>query len=126
MDARRSAADFHSLGASFLGDMLGFGVSAVALGAVSASWSGVAIAATVLAASGLLIDFGMRVSAPQQDTLWTLAALLWFIIGVPLAAYVAPDYSVHGLGAYVLVFIIVTGCEVLLSRASPWRTRWQR
>ena len=126
MSPRRRAADFHSVGLTLLGDLLGFDVAAVALGTISASWVGVIEAAAILAASGLVIDLGMRGSAHRNDVLWTVAALLWFIVGVPIAAYLAPDYSVDGFGAWVAVIVIVTVCEIVVSRASPWRTRWQR
>jgi hypothetical protein len=126
VDVCRRAPDLHSVGLTFIGDLLGFGVAAAALGAVSATWVGVIGAAAILAASGFVIDLGFRRSARRHDGLWTLAALLWFVVGVPIAAYFAPGYSPHGFGSWVAVILIVTACEVVVSRASPWRTRWQR
>ena len=126
MYAQRFVPGLHSVALSFLGGAFGLWLASAVLGAVTGSWIGILAAAGILTATGFVVDFGLRVSARQQDVLWTVASLLWFIIGVPVAAYLAPGYSLRGLGTNAMVIFIVTASEVVVGRASPWRTRWRR
>jgi len=123
--SRRFSPNVHAVAVTFAGALLGFGVAVAALGAVSGSWTGILSAAAILTATGAIVDIGVRVPGHSHDVLWLVASLLWFVVGVPIAAYLAPDYTVLGFGANVLVIVIVTVCEVSASRASPWRTRWE-
>ncbi len=123
--SRRFSPRIHSVAVTFAGDLLGFGVAASALGAVSGSWSGILSAAAILTATEGIIDVGIRGSGHSHDVLWLVAALLCLVVGVPVAAFLAPNYAVHGFGVNVLVIVIVGVCEVSVGRASPWRTRWE-
>jgi hypothetical protein len=48
-----------------------------------------------------------------------------FLVQIPLAAYIAPGYDVHGLTANALTVLLVGGSEWVVWRASPWRHRWR-
>jgi hypothetical protein len=122
---RGFAPEFHTLILTFIGGALGFGLASALLETVSGSWSGTLAAAVCLTASGFVVDFGIRVSHPRRSMLWLVASLLWFTIGVPVAAYLAPGYSLHGFTTTVTVIVIVWICDMAVGRASPWRTRWQ-
>ncbi len=82
-------------------------------------------AAAILTATGAVVDVGVRASGQSHAVLWLVAALLWLVVSVKVAAFLGSGYSVHGPGVNVLVIVVVTVCEVLVSRASPWRTRWE-
>jgi hypothetical protein len=123
--SRGFAPEVHTLFLTFIGGALGFGLASAVLGPVSGSWSGALAAALFLTATGFVVDFGIRVSHPRGSMPWFVASLLWFAIGVPIAANLAPGYSLHGFETTVTVIVIVWICDVSVSRASPWRTRWQ-
>jgi hypothetical protein len=56
---------------------------------------------------------------------WFLLATVWWLIAIPLAAYLASGYAVHGVAANILTALMVIGAELLVWRASPWRGRWR-
>jgi hypothetical protein len=128
LERRRSrpSAQLHAVGTEVIGDVLGFGTAAVLGIATSASPAGVlAVAATAIALNGVV---GWLLESDWNGALgsWLLLMFMWVLLAIPLAAYIAPGFRVHGVAANVVTAVLVLAANALVWRASPWRTHWQR
>lgn len=116
-------AQIHAVASGFLGAFLGFGVASVA-GASSADFEGIVAASAALVlvseAVGRVLDMDWTGALGS----WGLLMLASLVVVVPLAAYVAPGYEVHGVAATIVTTVLVLVAESIVGFASPWRTRW--
>jgi hypothetical protein len=127
----------HSLVSGLLGSVVGFGVATLILGGASGTVAGIGAVAVINEAGFVVTGKGFdlsRVRAPWETEeehvwrgcLWILSAAGWLAIGVPVSAYLAPDYALHGVVANVITIALVPGASYAVYKASPWRDRWRR
>jgi hypothetical protein len=120
------SAQLHAAASGFLSGMLGFGVAATVGHGVNGRFGGVIAAATTAlvleTGVGRLLDMNWNGALGS----WCLLSFVWFLISVPLAAYIAPGYEVTGVTANVGAILLVYGSSWLIWRASPWRHRWDK
>ena len=127
------AAEGHTVVVTFLAILVGFETSIQLISGASGNALGSVEAAGVYTATGLIVDFGIRFGRRHRGTergtsevLWVVASVLWLIVGVPVAALLAPHYRLHGLAATFVAVVIVLAVDFVVGRASPWRLKWRR
>ncbi len=114
---------------SYAGDVAGIVVAAVVSSRVSVTVAGVAVAAAVLTAFGLLVVVLLLVAARHSEKLWAIPAALFlaapalFLAGLLVAAQVVPGFDVDGVWGYLILLVITfatsQGLSWLASRVSP-------
>jgi hypothetical protein len=133
VNPRFLAAQAHTLGITFVASILGFAVATQLVTGASGSAVGCAASAAAYTFVGLVIDVGIRAVSTSGNAaessaakvLWLPASITWLVLGVPVAAFVAPQYRIEGVGANVATVTIVLVIDFLISRASPWRSAWR-
>jgi hypothetical protein len=118
-------AELHAAVSGFVAGLLGFGIAAVIGLASSKGPGGIVAAAATSVALGSAVGWLLDMDWSGALGSWFLLMIVSLLIGVPLAAYLAPGYAVHGVTANILTALLVIGAELLVWRASPWRARWR-
>jgi hypothetical protein len=114
---------------SYAGDVAGIVVAAVVSSRVSVTFAGVAAAAAVLTAFGLLVVVLLLVAARHSERLWAIPAALFlaapalFLAGLLVAAQVVAGFDLGGIWGYVILLVTTFGASQglswLASRVAP-------
>jgi hypothetical protein len=118
-------ARLHAIGTGLLGSALGFGIAA-ATGIASGTVVGLLLTVVIENAMGEAIGWVLDMDWSGALGSWCLVMMIWLPLQVPLAAYLAPGYSVRGVAANLATLVLVIACNFLAWRASPWRYHWGR
>jgi hypothetical protein len=118
-------AELHAAVSGFVAGLLGFGITAVVGLATSDGSTGIAAAAATSVALGWAVSWLLELDWSGALGSWFLLLIVSLLVGIPLAAYLAPGYRVHGVSANIATSVLVVVSELLVWRASPWRGRWR-
>ena len=118
-------ARVHSLATGVVGAFLGFGAAA-ALGLATGGLAEIAAVVATYLVLQQVSDLVLRADWSGALGSWCLVMLVWAALAVPLSAWLAPGYAVHGIGPNGATVVLVMAAELLAWRASPWRDHWSR